>query len=66
MIENQQNKNLQQIRSEIDLIDNQIIELLKQRMSLIPLVSKIKKDNHEKFFIKSNQTSSLILLLKVM
>lgn len=60
MIENQQNKNLQQIRSEIDLIDNQIIELLKQRMILIPLVSQIKKNNREKFFIKSSREADMI------
>jgi len=60
MTENQHNKNLQIIRNEIDAIDNQIIELIKKRMSIIPMVSELKKNNNEKFYIKSAREADMV------
>lgn len=60
MTENQQNKNLQILREEIDAIDNKIIELIKCRMSIIPRVSELKKNNNEKFYIKSAREADMV------
>jgi chorismate mutase len=60
MTENQHNKNLQELREEIDEIDAQIIKLIKRRMSVIPRVSELKKNNGEKFFIKSSREIDMI------
>ena len=60
MTENQHNKNLQELRSEIDEIDTQIVKLIKRRMSIIPRVGEIKKINGEKFFIKSSREIDMI------
>lgn len=60
MTENQHNKNLQILRDEIDAIDKQIIELIKSRMSIIPRVSELKKNNNEKFYIKSAREADMI------
>ncbi len=63
-MENQHNKNssatLQDLRSEIDKIDNQMIELLGQRMAIVSRVGELKKNNNEKFFIKSNREADMI------
>lgn len=63
-MENQHNKNssatLQDLRSEIDKIDNQMIELLGQRMEIVSRVGELKKNNNEKFFIKSNREADMI------
>ena len=60
MTENQHNKNLHELRAEIDEIDAQIISLIKRRMSIIPKVGEIKKNNGEKFFIKSSREIYMI------
>jgi chorismate mutase len=60
MTENQHNKNLQILRDEIDAIDKQIIELIKSRMLIIPRVSELKKNNNEKFYIKSAREADMI------
>jgi len=63
-MENQHNKNssttLQDLRSEIDKIDNQMIDLLGQRMAIVSRVGELKKNNNEKFFIKSNREADMI------
>ncbi|MBU6339611.1 MAG: chorismate mutase [Rickettsiales bacterium] len=63
-MENQHNKNsknsLTALRSEIDKIDNQIIDLLKQRMAVVSDVGELKKANNEKFFIKSSREADMI------
>ena len=60
MAENQQNKALTAFRSEIDKIDNQIISLLEDRMAIITKVADLKKNNQEKFFIKSAREADMI------
>jgi chorismate mutase len=60
MTENQHNKNLQELRNEIDEIDQEIINLINRRMSIIPKVSEVKKNNNEKFFIKSSREADMI------
>lgn len=57
---NKNNKNLQDLRNEIDEIDHEIINLINRRMSIIPKVSEIKKNNNEKFFIKSSREADMI------
>jgi chorismate mutase len=39
-------EDIKEIRNEIDIIDNQIIELLAKRLSLMPQVIKYKKENN--------------------
>ena len=46
MNENQQNKNLNFFRSQIDEIDLKILELLGQRMEIVKNVALLKKDNN--------------------
>lgn len=60
MVENQQDKALQALRSEIDKIDDQVISLLKQRMEVVAQVAQLKKNNQEKFFIKSAREADMI------
>jgi len=63
-MENQSNKTpeapLLVLREEIDQIDNQIISLLMQRMNVITRVGELKKNNQEKFFIRSNREADMI------
>lgn len=63
-MENQHNKSqetaLQAFRGDIDKIDNQLISLLEQRMQIITKVGELKKNNREKFFIRSNREADLI------
>jgi chorismate mutase len=63
-MENQSNKTpeapLLALREEIDQIDNQIISLLMQRMNVITRVGELKKNNQEKFFIRSNREADMI------
>ena len=51
---------LMSLRQEIDEVDNQIIELLGQRMQIINRVGELKKNNNEKFFIRSNREADMI------
>lgn len=60
MTENQHNKKLLELRNKIDEIDLKIIELIDQRMSIIPEVSQLKKNNNESFFIKSSREADMI------
>ncbi len=60
MVENQQDKALQALRNEIDKIDDQVIFLLKQRMEVVAQVAELKKNNQEKFFIKSAREADMI------
>ncbi len=48
------------LREEIDKIDNQIINLLKERMQIITKVGDLKKSNCEKFFLKSSREADMI------
>ncbi len=63
-MENQHNKTVQPallaLRQEIDAIDNQIIDLLSKRMEVIHRVGELKKNNQEKFFIRSNREADMI------
>jgi hypothetical protein len=63
-MENQSNKTpeapLLALREEINQIDNQIISLLMQRMNIITRVGELKKNNQEKFFIRSNREADMI------
>lgn len=60
MKENQQETTLQAFRQEIDNIDNQIISLLERRMEIVSQVGELKKNNKEKFFIKSSREADMI------
>jgi chorismate mutase len=64
MKENQSNKtyetSLMALRQQIDEIDNKIISLLEQRMSVVDNVAELKKENNEKFFIRSNREADMI------
>ncbi len=64
MMENQQNKSqetaLQALRQDIDKIDDQILSLLEKRMQIIAKVGELKKNNQEKFFIRSNREADMI------
>lgn len=53
-------KTLNNFRKEIDQIDEQIIDLLEVRMSIIHQVAKLKKENKEKFFIKQAREADMI------
>lgn len=63
-MENQQNKTcetaLLALRQEIDKVDNQIIQLLGDRMQIINRVGELKKNNEEKFFIRSSREADMI------
>jgi len=63
-MENQQNKSqetaLQAFRQDIDKIDDQLISLLEQRMQIISKVGEFKRNNQEKFFIRSNREADMI------
>jgi len=67
MTENQQDKTLQSYRAQIDKIDDQIIALLEERMGVVSNVAELKKNNNEKFFVKSAREADMIknLLKKV-
>lgn len=64
IMENQHNKKypatLNAFRVEIDNIDDQIINLLGQRMEVVNKVGELKKSKNEKFFIKSNREADMI------
>jgi chorismate mutase len=60
MNENQQNKNLNFYRAQIDEIDLKIIELLRQRMQIVKDVAKFKQERNEKFYIKSSREADMI------
>ena len=62
MSENQQNKTLALFREQIDEIDLKILNLLKDRMSIIKDVGDLKKSYNEKFYIRSNREISSIFL----
>jgi chorismate mutase len=66
-MENQQNKTceaaLGALREQIDQIDNQMISLITQRMEMIAKVGELKKNNHEKFFIKSSREADMVKAL---
>ncbi len=63
-MENQQNKtcsiSLNDLRAEIDKVDDQLISLLGSRMKIIDRVGELKKSNNEKFFIRSNREADMI------
>jgi len=64
MTQNQSNKtyesSLLALRQEIDDVDNKILSLLEQRMSVVGRVAELKKQNDEKFFIRSNREADMI------
>ncbi len=47
-------------RQQIDEIDEKIISLLVQRMTVIAKVGELKKNNQEKFFIRANREADMI------
>jgi chorismate mutase len=51
MNENQQNKDLQKLRQEIDVIDYKILNLLNERMGIISQVALLKQSSNKKFYI---------------
>lgn len=57
--DNNQNQ-LLQLRKSIDKIDNQIIDLLNERMKIILEVSEYKKSIKDKFFIKSAREADMV------
>lgn len=52
--------NLLKLRKRIDKIDDQIIDLLAQRMDVVDEVAALKKSRNEKLFIKSNREADMI------
>lgn len=64
MAQNQQNKPysdaLASCRSEIDNIDDQILQLLSKRMQVVEKVRDLKKSHGENFFIKSAREADMI------
>ena len=63
-MQNQKNNNsensLTDLRFQIDNIDDQIINLLGERMGIVNQVGELKKNNNEKFFIRSNREADMI------
>jgi len=53
-------KNLQDLRNEINAIDDKMISLLQQRMDIVSEVAKFKTDNHDTFFIRSAREADMI------
>ncbi len=64
MTQNQPNKQyldaLSQCRNEINVIDDEILQLLSQRMKIVSQVRQIKESSGEKFFIKSGREADMI------
>lgn len=60
MSENQQNKALQAFRDQIDKVDTKLISLLEERMKIVVEVAEFKKNNQEKFFIKSAREADML------
>ncbi len=54
------NSKLQNLRKEIDKIDDQIISLFAQRMNVVMQVSELKKNNQDNFFIKSGREADML------
>ncbi len=63
-MQNQENKDYQQklgeFRSEINAIDDEILNLLKKRMEIVAKVRQVKEQNHENFFIKPAREADMI------
>ncbi len=63
-MENQHNKNISKellkYRSQIDQIDNKIINLLSDRMKIVSKVGKHKENVQDKCFIRSNREADMI------
>ena len=60
-MKNNSNQNpLLQLRSQIDIIDDQIISLINQRMGVVEQVADYKKSINESFFIKSARETDMI------
>ena len=60
MNENQQNKQLALLREQIDKIDLEILNALKERMEIIKKVGELKRSKNEKFYIRSNREADMI------
>ncbi len=58
--QNQQQKNLNEFRADIDKIDQKILNLLQERMQIVRNVAKFKEKNNEKFFIKSAREANMV------
>lgn len=71
MKQNQQNKNkntirpssLSDLRKKIDRIDDEISGLLKERMSIVREVGKLKERKKDSFFIKSAREADMMKIL---
>lgn len=61
----QQDKDLLELRQEIDAIDDQMLSLLQKRMSIVSRVAAVKKNNQENFFIKSAREADMIKALVI-
>ena len=48
--------NLDELRAEIDLIDAQIVELIKKRMQCVHGVGKLKKDANSHIFVPERES----------
>lgn len=63
-MENQHNKNISpqllKYRTEIDTIDQEIIDLLDKRIEIVKNVGKYKASKQDKFFIKSAREADMI------
>ncbi len=64
MSQNQLNKtyenSLLALRQEIDKIDEDLLSSLQKRMAVVERVADLKKQNQEKFFIRSNREADMI------
>lgn len=63
-MENQHNKNISpellKYRDEIDKIDQDIINLLDRRIEIVKNVGNHKKNNNDKFFIRSGREADMV------
>ncbi|MFT6077810.1 MAG: chorismate mutase [Myxococcota bacterium] len=66
MANNNNQDRLLQLRSQIDKIDDSLIELLNQRINIVKEVGEYKQSINESFFVKSAREADMIkdLLLK--
>ena len=60
MTQNQGNKELAKLRTQIDQIDDKLISLLNERMEVVAKVGELKTSNGEKFFVRSAREADMI------
>lgn len=64
-MENKTEKQLQEIRNQLDLIDQEILALLQQRLSVIQPVGEIKKKNNSALFYPIRESQMMIKLKNI-